>query len=64
MGSIILRKKLLFMDITSILYSVDSHARRGRVASHTQLQQFTEFNLSEVELFVAWKDLFIFGAAN
>ena len=37
LGTIISRKKLPFVDITHILYSVDSHARRGHIASHTRL---------------------------
>ena len=37
MGTIISRKKLPFVDITHILYSVDSHARRGCVTSRMQL---------------------------
>ena len=31
------KKKLPFVDITHILYSVDSHARRGLVTSHMWL---------------------------
>ena len=32
-----MREKLPFVDITHILYSVDSHARRGHVTSHMRL---------------------------